>query len=184
MSCIRGLCTKNDINRKLWANFDECNGLWPFWEPRRLRSRFIGIWKVRISPFCIIFKLKRVFSALLLTTHPSNNLHSITYHENSVQSPIKTCPIIALHEHWEIFHRLELYINNQIPFCQIRLRSITCHFLVNNLHLITYSNRIFQPTEKIHMLQIVNFPRNSPQFWLFLRIKLAFSFLELNPVAC
>ena len=148
MSCIRGLCTKNDINRKLWANFDECNGLWPFWEPRRLRSRFIGIWKVRISPFCIIFKLKRVYSALLLTTHPPNNLHFITYHENSVQSPIKTCPIIAPHKYWEIFHRLELYINNQIPFCQIRLRSITCHFLVNNLHLITYSNRIFQPTEK------------------------------------
>ena len=33
---------------------------------------------------------------------------------------------------------------NQIPFCHIGLRSITCHFLVNNLHFITYSNRIIQ----------------------------------------
>ena len=37
---------------------------------------------------------------------------------------------------------LELCSSIQIPFCQIRLRSITCHFPVKNLHLITYSNRI------------------------------------------
>ena len=65
-------------------------------EPRRLRSRFSGIWKVRI--ICIIFKLKGVFSAPLLTTYTPNNLHSITCHEHNVQSPIRTYPIITLHE--------------------------------------------------------------------------------------
>ena len=69
------------------------------------------------------------------------------YHENNFQSPIRTYPIIGLHEHWVIFHILEWYSTNQIPFCQSRLCSMTCHFLVNNLHFITYSN----PSEKIHM---------------------------------
>ena len=51
-----------------------------------------------------------------------------------------------------IFHVLELYSSNQISFCQIRLRSNACHFLVNNLHLITYSYRIVQPHwKKLHM---------------------------------
>ena len=53
-----------------------------------------------------------------------------------------------LHEHWAIFHVLESYSTNQIPFRHIGLRSITCHFLVNNLHFITHSNCIVQPTEK------------------------------------
>ena len=59
--------------------------------------------------------------------------------------------IIALSEHWAIFHLLELYSTNQIPLCQIRLRSISCNFPVNKLHLITYSYRIVQPTEKNQM---------------------------------
>ena len=33
------------------------------------------------------------------------------------------------------------------------------------------------------MLLIIDFSRNSPSFWLFLRIKLAFSHLGLNPIA-
>ena len=33
------------------------------------------------------------------------------------------------------------------------------------------------------MLLIMDFSRNSPSFWLFLRVKLAFSYLGLNPVA-
>ena len=33
---------------ELFSLFDKCNGLWPSREPRPLKSRFIGIWKVRI----------------------------------------------------------------------------------------------------------------------------------------
>ena len=39
----QGLCTENDTDHKFWANFDKCYGLRPSREPRRLRSRFIGI---------------------------------------------------------------------------------------------------------------------------------------------
>ena len=46
------------------------------------------------------------------------------------------------------FHMLELYSTNQIPVTLIRLCSIMCDFLVNNQHLITFSNHIVQPTEK------------------------------------
>ena len=125
---------------KIWnKRLPHCNGLWPSREPRRLRSRFI--WNVRIN--CV--KLKRVFSAPLLKTYTPNNVHSITYHDNNVQSPFKIYLIIALNKHWAIFHVLELSSTNQIPFCQIRLRSISCHFPVNKLHLITYSHHIVQP---------------------------------------
>ena len=96
--------------------------------------------------FRINFKLKSVFFPLLFfTTHTPNNLHFIRYQENNVQSPIRTYPIIELHEHKAILYVLELYSANQIPFCHIGLRSITCHFLVNNLRVITYSKRIIQP---------------------------------------
>ena len=44
----------------------------------------------------------------------------------------------------------ELYSTDQIPLCLIRIFSITSYFLVNNLHFITYSNRIIQ-YQKIHM---------------------------------
>ena len=60
---------------------------------------------------------------------------------------------------------------NQILFCHIGLRSITCHFLVNNLHFITYSNRIIQNHWRKFtwnfMLPIVNFPRILPRFDFF-----------------
>ena len=102
--------------------------------------------------------------------HTSNNLHSIMYHENNFQSPIRTYQIIGLHEQWVIFHVLEWYSTNKIPFCHSRLWSITCHFLVNNLHFITYSNHNVQPHWKEftwnRMRLIVNFPCSSPMFWL------------------
>ena len=41
-----------------------------------------------------------------------------------VQSPIRTYTILALYEHKAIFHVLELYSTNQIPFCQIGLRCV------------------------------------------------------------
>ena len=68
------------------------------------------------------------------------SLHSIMCHKNNFQSPTRTYPIIRLHEHWVIFHVFEWYSTNQIPFCHSRLCSMTCHFFVNNLHFITYSN--------------------------------------------
>ena len=52
------------------------------------------------------FSFEMCFSASFLTTHTQNNFYSITYHENNVKSAIKTYPIIALHEHWAIFHML------------------------------------------------------------------------------
>ena len=61
----------------------------------------------------------------------------------------------------QFFNVLELCSTNQIPFCHIRLRSITCHFL-NNPHFITYSNRFTQHHWKKFtwnfMLLIVSFP--------------------------
>ena len=82
----------------------------------------------------------------------SNNLHSIMYYENNVQSPIRTYRVIAIHEHQAIFQLLDLCSTNQIPFCHIRLRSTRCHFQVNNLLFLTYSKCITQPHwKKIHM---------------------------------
>ena len=89
---IRGPCTKNGLNQKFWAH---------------LLSVMVGglCLKVEIYQdmvgshltFCIIFKLKHVFSFLLLMIHMLNNSHSIEYHGNNVQNPIRTYPIIALH---------------------------------------------------------------------------------------
>ena len=140
---IRGPCTKNGLNQKFWAHL--------------LSVMVFGLClKVEIYQdmvgshltFCIILKLKYVFSFLLLMIHMLNNSHSIEYHGNNVQNPIRTYQIIALHEHYAIFHVLELYSTNQIPLCPFRLCSIMCHFLVSNLHFITYSKCIFQPTKK------------------------------------
>ena len=140
---IRGLYTKNGLNQKFWAHL--------------LSVMVCGLHcKVEIYQdmvgshltFCIIFKLKHVFSFLLLMIHMLNNSHSIEYHGNNVQNPIRTYPIIARHEHYAIFHVLELYSTNQIPLCPFRLCSIMCHFLVNNLHFITYSKCIFQLQKK------------------------------------
>ena len=79
----------------------------------------------------------------------SHNSHvkQLAFHHvlrKHAQSPIGTYPIIALHEQQEIFYVPELYSTNKIPFSHIRLRSITCHFLVNNQNVITYSNRFIQ----------------------------------------
>ena len=49
------------------------------------------------------FYVETCFSAPLLATHTPNNLHFTTYHENNVQSPIRTCTIIILHEQLAIF---------------------------------------------------------------------------------
>ena len=124
-------------------------------------NQFAALWYVsctnQIAAFdkcnCIIiynFLVKKCFfHSFSHNVHAKQlTLYSITYYENNVQSPIRTHPIIALCEHQAIFHMLELYSTDQIPFCHIRLCSTTCHFLVNNLHLITYSNHIIQHHRK------------------------------------
>ena len=122
--------------------------MWPSREPRPLRSRFIGIWKVRI--ICIIFKVKHVFSrsfthnthAKKLTFHHVPLELVLSWWKQRPKSNQNSPNHYWLHEHMTIFHVLELCSSIQIPFWQIRPRSITCHFPVKNLHLITYSNRI------------------------------------------
>ena len=139
---IRCLCTKNYVNCTFWANFDKCHGLWPLQEPGWEGLRFIRIWKVCIEIFWFIFKSKHVFSTPLLVTHMPNNLHSIMYHDNNIQSPMTTYQVIVLHGHWAIFHLLEFYPTNQIPFCQSRLHSslFRNHYLVSSCNTHTLSN--------------------------------------------
>ena len=75
----------------------------------------------------------------------------------------------------------------KIPFCHIRHRSITCHFLENNLHLSRIRTALSSTTEKLHMELYATdseFSTHSPAFLLFLRIKLAFSNLGINPIVC
>ena len=103
--------------------------------------------------------VKTCFFPLLYSTYTPNNLYPTSYHENNVQSPIRTYPIIALHENSAIFHELELYSTNQIPFCQIRLRSISCHFHVNRVHWKNFT--CYQ------MLLIVDFHTILPRFDFF-----------------
>ena len=57
-----------------------------------------------------------------------------------MKSSIKTYLITTLHECPAIFHMLDLYSPNQVLFSTL-----------NNLHFITYSNRIIQPLKRIHM---------------------------------
>ena len=132
--------------------------------------------------FLYLLSQKGVFSAPLLTTQTNQTIYipSLTMKATAkVQSEhTKSLHYMNIRQ---LFHMLQLYSTSQIPFCQIRLRSIACHFLVNNLHLITYSNCIVQTHLKNFSW---NFPRNSPASWLFLRIKFAVSYLGLNPIEC
>ena len=65
------------------------------------------------------------------------------------------------------------------------LPSIMCHFLVNNLHFITYSNCIVWPHwKKFTYTTNIEFSTQFSHIWLFLRIKVTWSYLGLNPIAC
>ena len=46
ISCKKGATHKERHRPNILGSFGKCNGLWPSREPRRLRSRFIGIRKV------------------------------------------------------------------------------------------------------------------------------------------
>ena len=73
---IRRLCTKNDIDQKFWVYLINVMIVSSLSEAEIYRDM-----KGSHLFHCIIFELKHVFSASFLTTHMSNNLHSITYYE-------------------------------------------------------------------------------------------------------
>ena len=98
--------------------------------------------------FYIIFLLKYFFSSTVLKMHTPNNSLSIVYHENNIQSPIRTYPIIALCEHWVIFYMPEWYSTNQIPFCHSGFCSIMCYFLVITCLLSRIPTTLSNPTKK------------------------------------
>ena len=85
---IRGLYTKNDIIQKFWVHLISimvCG----------LRKSLLD-WGWDLSG-CerLTFNLFVEFlSGNMFFPHLPNNLYSITYHENNIQSPIRTYPII------------------------------------------------------------------------------------------
>ena len=95
--------------------------------------------KVRIYFYCIVLQLKRVF--LLLFSQRTRQTTYIPSRTMTTTSKVQLVHTPSVHEE----HVLEFYSINQIPFYHIKLRSITWHFLINNLNFITYSNRIIQP---------------------------------------
>ena len=98
--------------------------------------------------FCIIFKLKHVFSFLLLMIHMLNNSHSIKYHGNNVQNPIRTYPIIA--RHYAIFHVLELYFTNQFHFAPLDF-PLSCVISLKATCILSHIQNAFSnPQKKIH----------------------------------
>ena len=105
-------------------------------------------WHKKASHHLYHFKVRTCFFRSF--TH-SSHAKQLTFHHVPRKQRPKSNKNISNHC-TAIFHVLKLYSSNQIPFCQIRLRSNACHFLVNNLHLITYSYRIVQPHwKKLHM---------------------------------
>ena len=105
---IRVLCSKNDINQKFWTHFifHKCNDVWPSKEPRRLRSRFIGIWKVCIHLVASFLSSKVFYPRLFLTrTRRTTYIYHALWKKRS-----------NIRNHWTaIFHVHELYSINQIP---------------------------------------------------------------------
>ena len=87
------LCSKNDINQKFWTHFifHKCNDVWPSKEPRRLRSRFIGIWKVCIH-LVASFLISKVFYPLLFLTRTRRT----TYIYHALWKNAQTFPITEL----------------------------------------------------------------------------------------
>ena len=93
---------------------------------------------------CIIFRSKLVFFCSF-----SHNVHAkqlTFYHLQWKQCPKSNQNIPNHCSTWTLgnFSSACLCSTNQIPFCHIRFCSITCHFLVNNLHFIMYSTCIIQ----------------------------------------
>ena len=90
---------------EILGSFGKCNGLWPLQEPHLLRLRYelFTFYFLYHFTFYVIFKLKHVFCSTVLTIHTPNNSLPIIYHENNIQSPIRTYSNIALCEHCIIF---------------------------------------------------------------------------------
>ena len=70
--------------QRILGSSDERNGLWPLRESRQLRSRFIGIWKLKPVQFPLPY---------------SHRTRQTTYIPLVPWSSIRTYPIIALLEH-------------------------------------------------------------------------------------
>ena len=70
---------------------NKCNDLWHSQEPRRLRSRFSGIWKVCIHSV-VSFLISKVFYPLLF----SQRTRRTTYFRHVRWKNAQTYPIIAL----------------------------------------------------------------------------------------
>ena len=81
--------------QRILGSSDERNGLWPLRESRQLRSRFIGIWK-----------LKPVFHSLTHTAH-AKQLTFHSYHEvQSEHTQSSHClNIRQFSRAWNVFHQ-------------------------------------------------------------------------------
>ena len=80
---IRGPCTKDDINQKFCARLINVVVV-AFARASLIEVEIYRDMKSSHLFYCIIFKLT-CFSAPILTTHTPNNLHSITYYENTLK---------------------------------------------------------------------------------------------------
>ena len=131
MTWITGLCIKDDI----MGSFDKS-----VQEPHWWRSRFNGIQKVCIE----ILKLKQIsYSFTHNALAKQLKFHHVLWRQSpkSNQNILNHCSTWTLDNFsctWIVFHQ-----SNSI--WHIRLPCITCHFLVNNLHFIAYSNCIVLP---------------------------------------
>ena len=82
----------------------------------------------------------------------------------TIKTTSKVCSLHTQSLHYMNVEQLFTCLNCIPPIkfhCAKLNRSVTCHFLLNNLHFITFSNRIIQPIEKgftwNKMLLLVNF---------------------------
>ena len=149
--------------------------LWPLQEPRRVRSRFIRIWKFRIYFYCIILKLKRVFPLLF-----SQRTHQTTYIPLRMTTTSK-----VQSEHTQSLHLIDI---REFFTCLSCILPFKFHFAtLDKLHFITYLTALSDTTKKMHMKLYATdseFSTHFPAFWIFLRTKFAFSYLGINPIAC
>ena len=123
-----------------------------------------------------------MFFPLLYSQHTCQTTYILSY-TTKTMSKVQSEHTQSLHYKniKQIFHMLELYSTSQIQFCHIGLPFIMCHFLVNNLHFITYSNCIVWPHWKnLHILLILSFPPNSPTFDFFYELKSLEATLDLT----
>ena len=163
---------------------------WPLQEPRRVRSVFIGIWnrmKGSHSFHCIIFKLKCVFPLLF-----SQRTCQTTY----IPSRTMKTTSKMQSEHTQSLHHMNI---RQFITCLNCILPIKFHFAIldfapshanflwttwiSSRILTALSNTTGKSSHKIYATDN-EFSTHSPAFWVFLRIKFAFIYLGISPIAC